>query len=64
MITPCVGICQMTLNSEVCKGCKRTKEEIENWDSYTYYHQMKIMNRLGYGIRMGREERLRRYERG
>jgi predicted Fe-S protein YdhL (DUF1289 family) len=64
MITPCVGICQMTLNSEICKGCNRTKEEIENWDSYSYYHKMEIMRRLGYGIRMGREERLRRYDRG
>ena len=41
-----------------------SKEEIENWESYSYYHKMEIMRRLGYGVRMGREERLRRYDRG
>ena len=64
MITPCVSVCNIDKISERCVGCGRTKEEIDNWLSYTQEQRMEIMRRLGYGKRMGREERLRRYDRG
>jgi predicted Fe-S protein YdhL (DUF1289 family) len=64
MITPCVGVCQIDPVNQICIGCKRTKEQVDNWKYYDHEEQMEIMKRLGYGIRMGREERLRRYDRG
>ena len=64
MITPCVGVCQIDPVTQICIGCKRTKEQIDNWKYYNYEEQMAVMKKLGYGIRMGREERLRRYDRG
>lgn len=62
MITPCVGVCK--LKDGICEGCNRTVEQIASWSNYDYNKQMLIMKSLGYGIRMGREERLRRYDRG
>lgn len=64
MITPCVGICCLNELTHTCKGCGRTYEEIQDWGSFTDEKRMEIMKRLGYGKRMGRQERLRRYDRG
>jgi len=63
MITPCVSLCNID-ETDKCTGCKRTSEEIRDWYAYTSEQRMDIMRRLGYGKRMGREERLRRYDRG
>jgi len=63
MITPCISVCTVGENGK-CIGCDRTPEEIRDWYTYTSDQRMEIMRRLGYGKRMGREERLRRYERG
>jgi predicted Fe-S protein YdhL (DUF1289 family) len=63
MITPCVSLCNID-ETDKCTGCKRTSEEIRDWYTYTSEQRMDIMRRLGYGKRMGREERLRRYDRG
>ena len=64
MITPCVAICFLDPVTAICKGCGRTYEEIQDWGGFTDEDRMEIMKRLGYGKRMGREERLRRYDRG
>lgn len=64
MITPCVRICRLDPLLATCQGCGRTIEEIQDWGGYTEEQRKKIMERLGYEKRMGREERLRRYERG
>jgi predicted Fe-S protein YdhL (DUF1289 family) len=45
-------------------GCGRTAEEIKDWSSYSEDKQYEIMKRLGYGKRTGRQEKLRRYDRG
>ena len=64
MITPCMAICSIDPETSICVGCKRTQEQIEFWPKYTPDERMYIMRTLGYGKRMGREERLRRYDRG
>lgn len=64
MVTPCISICKIDETTNICVGCKRTFEEIQDWYSYTSDQRMTIMRRLGYGKRVGREERLRNYERG
>lgn len=64
MITPCAAVCKIDPVTSVCKGCGRTYEEIQDWNRFTDEQRMEIMIGLGYGKRMGREERLRRYERG
>lgn len=64
MITPCIGVCQIDPLTNICKGCKRTADQIRDWQKYSSSEQMEVMRRLGYGVRMGRDERLRRYDRG
>jgi predicted Fe-S protein YdhL (DUF1289 family) len=64
VITPCISVCQMDPSTQTCKGCNRTAQEIREWMRYDDEKRMEIMRRLGYGVRMSREERLRRYDRG
>jgi uncharacterized protein len=33
--SPCNDICKTGLDSELCIGCGRTKDEIANWFSYS-----------------------------
>jgi predicted Fe-S protein YdhL (DUF1289 family) len=63
-VTPCVSLCKMDEATKICLGCKRTYEEVRDWHSYSSEQRMEVMRRLGYARRMGREERLRNYERG
>ena len=63
MISPCVGLCRLNEDG-VCIGCSRTKLEVQRWSEMTDAERQMIMTRLGYFKRMGREERLRRYDRG
>lgn len=46
-ITPCISICSFDSHTGVCIGCKRTKEQVENWSSYTYDERMVIMRDEG-----------------
>jgi predicted Fe-S protein YdhL (DUF1289 family) len=64
MITPCISVCKIDKETRTCQGCGRTIDEIRDWSKYTDTERMEVMRRLGYGKRMGREEKLRRYDRG
>lgn len=65
MITPCVSVCKIDKETKVCLGCNRTRDEIAMWSKMSDEERLDIMNRLGYGNkRLGREERMRRYEKG
>ncbi len=64
MITPCIGLCRIDPDTQTCKGCKRTRLEVQRWSEMADAERQSIMTRLGYYKRMGREERLRRYDRG
>jgi predicted Fe-S protein YdhL (DUF1289 family) len=68
-ITPCISLCVIDIETQICKGCQRTSVEIQEWAQYTYNERMVIMRRTGYGTRgsrrdESREEKLRRYDRG
>lgn len=41
MESPCVMICQVI--NDVCIGCHRTLEQIENWTEYTDLERLEIM---------------------
>lgn len=64
MITPCISICKIDQQTRTCEGCGRSLDEIRDWSKYSDEERLDIMRRLGYGKRMGREERIRRYDRG
>jgi predicted Fe-S protein YdhL (DUF1289 family) len=44
MISPCIKQCNLV--EGVCKGCKRTLEQIINWTKYTDEQRQKIIKEL------------------
>ena len=52
-ITPCVQLCAVDKDTNKCKGCGRTLDEIRNWSRYSDDERMEVMKRLGYGKRKG-----------
>ena len=42
--SPCIGVC--TLINDVCKGCKRTTEEITEWYNYTNSQKQVVIDRI------------------
>ena len=46
LISPCVSICQMGVNSGLCVGCYRTRAEIAAWQSMNQDDQMFLLDIL------------------
>ena len=46
MISPCIGVCQIDSNLNICKGCYRTIHEIEQWYFATTEEKQKILDIL------------------
>jgi hypothetical protein len=45
--SPCVGICSSTnLGDEICIGCKRTAQEVIDWNTYSDQQKIEINRRL------------------
>ncbi|WP_114417881.1 DUF1289 domain-containing protein [Marinospirillum perlucidum] len=46
MKSPCVGFCSTTFGDPVCRGCKRTREEVDAWNQLTSEQQRQVWQRL------------------
>lgn len=46
MKTPCVGFCSTTFGDPICRGCKRTLEEVDTWNLMTPKQQEAVWQRL------------------
>jgi predicted Fe-S protein YdhL (DUF1289 family) len=46
MITPCIKVCKIDPHTEICIGCKRYVEEIENWRLLNDEDRLCIMEQL------------------
>jgi len=44
--SPCTDICTTDLESGLCIGCGRTKQEIENWVSYTDSEKRQVLVKI------------------
>ena len=45
--TTCIGVCSATaLGDDVCRGCKRTFNEVVEWNTYTDEQKIKINKRI------------------
>lgn len=44
--SPCVNVCMLHPESDLCIGCKRTVEEIGRWTSYSDAERQRIMDEL------------------
>lgn len=48
--TPCIGICSTVYGDPLCRGCKRTDQEIIEWNHYAERQKNEIFNRLEQNI--------------
>ncbi|HEX8049245.1 DUF1289 domain-containing protein [Rhizobium sp.] len=46
MLTPCILVCSIDLNTGYCFGCGRTREEIGGWMTYSDAERLDIMKAL------------------
>lgn len=44
--SPCIGYCSTALGDDVCRGCRRTFEEVTHWITYTPEQKQAVWNRL------------------
>ena len=42
-ISPCIGVCELDLESDLCIGCLRTSKEITTWSQIDNKQAMQIM---------------------
>ena len=42
-ISPCIGVCELDLESDLCVGCLRTRQEIAIWSQIDNTKAMQIM---------------------
>jgi len=50
MKSPCIKVCKIV--NEVCIGCDRTLNQIQNWTNYTDKQRENIMNNLELKVRL------------
>lgn len=46
MISPCISVCVLDPDSELCEGCGRTLDEISQWSRMTEEQRRIVMTRL------------------
>ncbi|KAA3606363.1 MAG: DUF1289 domain-containing protein [Calditrichaeota bacterium] len=44
--SPCIKICELDSQTNICKGCLRTMNEISNWGFLTELEKLKIVEEL------------------
>ncbi len=44
--SPCIKICELDSQTNICKGCLRTMNEISNWVFLTESEKLKIVEKL------------------
>jgi uncharacterized protein len=46
VVSPCAGICVMDPETKECTGCRRTIDEIANWDSMTDDERLAVWDKI------------------
>lgn len=46
MESPCVGFCSTTFGDPVCRGCKRTAQEVDTWNQLSAEERRSVWERL------------------
>ncbi len=47
MKSPCINICQIDQDSQLCTGCLRTLDEIASWGGYSELQRQAVLDELG-----------------
>ena len=53
--TPCIGICSTVYGDEICLGCKRTCQEVIDWNTYQDEQKSVVYDRLSQQIEQAME---------
>ena len=46
IISPCISVCRINVESGFCQGCWRTCEEIRNWTYSDKTEKLEVLERL------------------
>ena len=46
MISPCISLCTLDPETELCEGCGRSLDEISHWPRMTDEQRQAVMNAL------------------
>jgi predicted Fe-S protein YdhL (DUF1289 family) len=46
IISPCVGVCEIDVQSQLCIGCLRSTDEIAMWLQIDYEISLEVMNQI------------------
>ena len=46
IISPCIGVCELDVESNICVGCLRSVDEIANWPQLDNEKAMQIMEQI------------------
>lgn len=47
VLSPCIGVCEMDVDSGYCRGCWRTLGEIAAWPDYGDERRREVLAALG-----------------
>ena len=47
-ISPCIGVCKLDVNSNLCIGCLRSADEIAKWPQLDNEKALKIIEEIKY----------------
>jgi len=59
LVSPCIGVCQMDPDSELCRGCWRTIDEIASWSALDRDGRLAVIQRLRERRRAAGQDRRR-----
>lgn len=45
--SPCVGVCKMDPATDLCRGCRRTLDEIAGWTVFSTAEKLAVLEWLG-----------------
>jgi len=48
--TPCIGICSTVYGDDICRGCKRTYQEVIDWNAYTPIQKAEVLSRIDVSV--------------
>ena len=46
LVSPCTSVCRISVETGLCEGCFRTRDEISCWRNLDYEDQKKILAQL------------------
>lgn len=46
IISPCVGVCEIDVQSQLCIGCLRSTDEIAMWPQIDYEKSLELINQI------------------